>query len=100
MRWLATLPKPGSTLPRNDQDVGAALPGERRSKPSWDDRDECVEWVVRDLRMLRRRRAHRRCGYNSWAGNQDGAPGSGAFEQHGGWEAMRHAAQRHRRRTG
>jgi len=42
-------PPPKRQRPDYTQDVGAALPGERRAKKSWEDIDECVDWVVRYL---------------------------------------------------
>lgn len=85
-------PPPKRERPDYDQDVGAARPGERRARYTWDDFDEVVDWVARYLAQLRGVRASQR-GYNDWARQQEGAPWSGAFERHGGWGAVRRAAQ-------
>jgi hypothetical protein len=86
-------PPPKAQRPDYSQDVGAALPGERRRKRSWEDFDEVVAWVMRYMEECRREgwRSSLR-GYNDWAREQEGAPWSAAFEQHGGWGVVRCAA--------
>jgi hypothetical protein len=77
-------PPPKAQRPNYAQDVGSALPGERRQKKSWEDLDEVVEWVMRYLAELQRGERASQRGYNDWARQQGGAPWSAAFNQHGG----------------
>lgn len=86
-------PPPRGKHPDYTQDVGAALPGERRGRKRWDDFEECVEWVTRYLHQLRPGERASQRGYDAWAGQQEGAPWSSTLgESHGGWAAVRDAA--------
>jgi hypothetical protein len=81
-------PPPKSERPDYSCDVGAALPGERRAKSAWGDRDEVVVWVTRYLAELKRRELASQRAYDAWARQQDGAPWASVFERHGGWVAV------------
>jgi len=69
--------------------VLAPAAGERRSRKSWGKRDECALWVARFLQDLGRRQRSSQRAYDLWARSADGAPWSSAFDQHGGWGAVR-----------
>jgi hypothetical protein len=87
-------PPPTSQRPDYSEDVGAALPEERRMRRRWDDRDELVEWAARYLSQLKLRERPSQRGYDAWAANNPGAPRASAFQrQHDGWEAVRDAAR-------
>jgi len=91
------LPVPDGPPPTDErwdysQDIGAALPGERRRR-SWDDFDELVEWVMRYLAQLRPGDRSNERGYTDWAAEQHGAPWPSAFDAHGSWTVVREAAQ-------
>lgn len=77
--------------PDYSQDVGAALPGERRGRRRYD-RDECVEAVASYLGQLDRGERVNQRNYDAWARDQTGVPWSSVFDRHGGWSALRDAA--------
>lgn len=79
--------------PDYSQDVGAALPGERRGRKAWDDVDELANWVARDLAELPRGQRPTKRRYDEWAATTDGAPWASKFDRHGGWSTVLARAQ-------
>ncbi|WP_249011114.1 hypothetical protein [Conexibacter sp. DBS9H8] len=106
-RRAAGLPVPDGPPPRHlrwdyTQNIGAGRPGEQRRRRD-QPRDDLIDWLVRYLDQLRPRQHSTERGYNDWAAGQTGAPSSSAFDNHGGWAALRSDAQaelRRRRLTG
>ena len=81
------LPAPGSPAPDFNQDVGAALPGERKSRyaPSFDDAVAAVARYLQSLEARQRPSARR---YDQWAARQEegSVPWASEFRRHhGGW---------------
>ncbi len=85
-------PPPKAERPDYARDVGAALPGERRSKNAWEDHGEVVGWVMRYLDELEPRERSSQRGYDAWARRQAGAPWASVVQRHGGWLAVREEA--------
>jgi len=93
-------PAPRGAAPDFNQDVGAALPGERRRRYE-PDYDNAVDWVVRYLQGLQlgQRPGSRR--YDQWARRHNGAPWTSEFRRHhGGWLNVLRAAQARLRAAG
>ena len=80
----------GNQAPDYSLDVGAALPGERRTD-EWD-RDSCVAAVARYVAQLGPGERSTSRGYRDWASRQEHAPVMTTIQRHGGWEAVRRAA--------
>ena len=96
------LPVPDGRPPKRQrpdygQDVGAAVPGERRGRRAWNDVDEVAAWVARYLDDLPPGDQASQRGYDTWARGRDGAPWSSNFDQHGGWSALLARARKTRR---
>jgi hypothetical protein len=85
-------PHPKSERPDYSRDVGAVLPGERRAKSTWAERDELVGWVMRYLGELKPRKRSSQRGYDAWARRQGGAPWASVVHRHGSWAALREEA--------
>jgi len=79
-------PPPKAERPDYTQDIGAALPGERRRK-SWTE-DEVVAWVADYLTGLAGRDSANVRAYDAWAQQRENAPGSTRFAKFGGWSAV------------
>lgn len=101
IRRAQGLPVPDGPPPKRERpdyahDVGAARPGEKqRRRQSWRDPDACVACVIRYLEQLGPDERSTKRGYDDWAAGQTDAPRSSTFDQHGGWAALREAAQAH-----
>lgn len=86
----------GVKAPDYSADVGAAQAGEQSHRGKWSDEATCVAWVARYVASLTPREHSTQDGYRRWASQHPGAPSPSRFAQHGGWEAVRRAAQTHR----
>jgi hypothetical protein len=87
-------PPPKAQRPDSSSDVGAGHAGERRMKNTSGELHDCAEWVARYLSQLKAGERSSQRGYADWARITDGAPWPAAFTQHGGWVAVRDAAQK------
>jgi hypothetical protein len=83
----------GAKAPNYSANVGAARPHERPHRGKWSDEEACVEWVARYLANLPPRERSTQAGYRRWASQHPNAPSASRFAQHGGWEAVRRAAE-------
>lgn len=83
-------PPPRGQRPNYSQDVGAGKSGERRI-PRRHSLEDCVASVVAYLEHLPSGARSTKLGYQAWAA-QANAPGYSAFDQHGGWGAVRELA--------
>jgi hypothetical protein len=63
-------PPPTAQRPDYSKDVGAALPGESRTKASWADPGELIAWAGRYLTQLQPRERASQRGYDQWAAGQ------------------------------
>lgn len=84
-------PPPFGERPDYAKDVGAARPGEKRLR-NWMNIDDCVACVVRYLAQLSPGERSTKRRYGDWARGRADAPSASAFDQHGGWEAVRSIA--------
>jgi hypothetical protein len=83
----------GVKAPDYSANVSAAREGEQSHRGKWSNEEACVAWVARYLASLPARERSTQDGYRRWASQHPGAPSPSRFAQHGGWEAIRRAAQ-------
>jgi hypothetical protein len=86
----------GAKAPNYSADVGAARHGERPHRGKWCDGEACAAWVARYVASLPAGERSTQDGYRRWASQHPGAPSPSSLAQHGGWEAVRRAAQRYK----